>query len=73
MNKQEIAQWVIDNRYPKNENDKISDFEMFCFIKDNISLTLRQQREICAEVVGKTWGKDYLVMHGTVMNCREPE
>lgn len=25
----EIAQWVIDNRYPKNEYDKISDFEMY--------------------------------------------
>ncbi|MFT3679447.1 MAG: hypothetical protein QM791_04190 [Ferruginibacter sp.] len=24
----EIAQWVIDNRYPKSENEKISDFEM---------------------------------------------
>jgi hypothetical protein len=21
-----IAQWVIDNRYPKSENDKVSDF-----------------------------------------------
>ena len=26
---QEIAQWVIDNRYPKSENDKVSDFEMY--------------------------------------------
>jgi len=25
----EIAQWVIDNRYPKGENDKVSDFEMY--------------------------------------------
>lgn len=25
----EIAQWVIDNRYPKNENDKVSDVEMY--------------------------------------------
>jgi hypothetical protein len=25
----EIAQWVIDNRYPKSENDKVSDFEMY--------------------------------------------
>jgi len=24
-----IAQWVIDNRYPKNENNKVSDFEMY--------------------------------------------
>lgn len=26
---QEIAQWVIDNRYPKWENEKVSDFEMY--------------------------------------------
>lgn len=26
---QEIAQWVIDNRYPKSENNKVSDFEMY--------------------------------------------
>lgn len=26
---EEIAQWVIDNRYPKNELNKISDFEMY--------------------------------------------
>jgi hypothetical protein len=25
----EIAQWVIDNRYPKSENEKVSDAEMY--------------------------------------------
>ena len=25
----EIAQWVIDNRYPKNEKEKVSDLEMY--------------------------------------------
>ena len=25
----EIAQWVIDNRWPKGENDKVSNLEMF--------------------------------------------
>jgi len=25
----EIAQWVIDNRYPKSENEKVSDIEMY--------------------------------------------
>jgi hypothetical protein len=24
-----IAQWVIDNRYPKSENEKVSDVEMY--------------------------------------------
>ena len=26
---EEIAQWVIYNRYPKSENEKISDAEMY--------------------------------------------
>ena len=29
MNKDNIAQWVIDNRYPKSEFNKISDMEMY--------------------------------------------
>ena len=29
MNAKEIAQWVIDNRYPKSENNKMSDFELY--------------------------------------------
>lgn len=36
MKTEEIAQWVIDNRFPKNENDKISDSEMYHFLVDNI-------------------------------------
>jgi hypothetical protein len=34
MTAEEKAQWVIDNRYPKSEKDKVSDFEMYHFIKD---------------------------------------
>lgn len=26
---EQIAQWVIDNRYPKSENNKLSDIEMY--------------------------------------------
>lgn len=33
---EEIAQWVIDNRYPKSENDKVSDFEMYQTLVDDI-------------------------------------
>lgn len=29
MSIEEIAQWVIDNRYPKSEQDKLSDFELY--------------------------------------------
>lgn len=32
----EIAQWVIDNRYPKSENEKISDVEMYHELVDSI-------------------------------------
>lgn len=39
---QEIAQWVIDNRYPKNENDKVSDFEMYQFLIEAMNQVLRQ-------------------------------
>jgi len=35
MKKEELAQWVIDNRYPKSEKEKISDHEMYHTIVDN--------------------------------------
>jgi len=31
---EELAQWVIDNRYPKSELDKTSDLEMYHYIVD---------------------------------------
>jgi hypothetical protein len=33
---EEIAQWVIDNRYPKSEKEKVSDFEMYNIIVETI-------------------------------------
>ena len=39
---QEIAQWVIDNRYPKSENDKVSDFEMYHTLIEAMNQVLRQ-------------------------------
>ena len=38
MKAEEIAQWVIDNRYPKSENDRISDLEMYNEIVDSIKV-----------------------------------
>lgn len=38
---QEIAQWVIDNRYPKSENDKVSDSEMYNYLIDAINNVLK--------------------------------
>jgi hypothetical protein len=32
----ELAQWVIDNRYPKNENEKVSDVEMYHELVESI-------------------------------------
>lgn len=29
---EETAQWVIDNRYPKGENEKVSDFEVYQYL-----------------------------------------
>tara|TARA_R110000772_G_C13310212_1_gene439999 strand:- start:33217 stop:33501 length:285 start_codon:yes stop_codon:yes gene_type:complete len=36
MNKEEIAQWVIHNRYPKSELEKMSDCEMYYALIDKI-------------------------------------
>ena len=36
MNKEQIAQWVIDNRYSKSENNKVSDSEMYYTLIDKL-------------------------------------
>lgn len=36
MTAEEIAQWVIDNRYPKSEDDKISDHELYYELVEKI-------------------------------------
>jgi hypothetical protein len=36
----EIAQWVIDNRYPKSEHEKIGDAEMYHTIIEKINQVL---------------------------------
>jgi len=41
-NAQEIAQWVIDNRYPKSEKEKVSDLEMFYYLVDEITKLIRK-------------------------------
>lgn len=33
---EKIAQWVISNRYPKNEKEKVSDHEMYHALIDKI-------------------------------------
>ena len=38
MTPETIAQWVIENRYPKSENEKVSDSEMYHTIVDMLRL-----------------------------------
>ena len=40
MKVEEIAQWVIDNRYPKSENNKVSDSEMYYTLIEKINQAL---------------------------------
>lgn len=44
----ELAQWVIDNRYPKSENEKTSDAEMYNTIVDTFQ-NLNQKSELKIE------------------------
>ena len=39
---EETSQWVIDNRYPKSENDKVSDAEMYQTLIEAMNQVLRQ-------------------------------
>ena len=41
MTAKETAQWVIDNRYPKNEHQKVSDAEMYHELVDRINKSIR--------------------------------
>lgn len=43
----DIARWVINNRYPKSENDKVSDAEMLQKVKESI---YDQQSSLLSEV-----------------------
>lgn len=47
MNKEEIAQWVIDNRYHKNEQSKMSDAEMYHTLIDKLT---PPQQSVSAEI-----------------------
>ena len=45
MKTEEIAQWVIDNRYPKSEQNKVSDAEMYHILCERITKQLECQQE----------------------------
>ena len=46
MTKELIAQWVIDNRYGKSENDKVSDSEMYHKLVDEIESLIQNHGDI---------------------------
>jgi hypothetical protein len=45
---EEIAQWVINNRYPKSENEKVSDLEMYHQLVTNIKKLSPQETLNCS-------------------------
>lgn len=59
MKPEEIAQWVISNRYPKSELDKVSDLEMYNFIVDKT-----------AELIGPEIDLDLLAVENEKKNQR---
>jgi hypothetical protein len=45
---EEIAQWVINNRYPKNELEKVSDAEMYqTLVQEIYNLLNPTDKKIC--------------------------
>lgn len=42
---EEIAQWVISNRYPLSENEKVSDFEMYNKLVEDIKRLCLSQND----------------------------
>lgn len=46
INKDSIAQWVIDNRYPKSEFNKVSDMEMYHEIVGMIEKLINKTNDI---------------------------
>ena len=43
---EKIAQWVIDNRYPKDENNKLSDFELYNILIDKLKQLPTKQNSV---------------------------
>jgi len=60
MKTEEIAQWVIDNRYSKSENNKVSDSEMYYTLIDKINeaLSIGSVTPRYFYVVEKNYGED---------------
>lgn len=57
-----IAQWVIDNRYPKSEDNKVSDSELYHGIVDKINETISALEQ---------WVKEAEIIINGVNNLRD--
>ena len=58
---EEIAQYVIDNRYPKSEQEKVSDSELYQYILDGfhqeLQKALKEKDKECGQAM-----KDFMAM-----------
>lgn len=54
MKAEEIAQWVIDNRYAKSENQKMSDAEMYHTLVEKITGTWKDKKMEPTSTLKKT-------------------
>ena len=46
MTKEEIGQWVIDNRYSKGENRTVSEHEMYHTVVDEIEKLIKNHGDV---------------------------
>ena len=65
MTKEKIAQWVIDNRYPKSENNKISDSEMYNTLIERIEEAINYTH-CCSKLIDR----DKLTIEEIEEDCR---
>jgi len=78
MKAEEIAQWVLDNRY-KTEPERMTDAEMYNLLLDKIgvykSMKCKEQRGMIAEMTGEISGSYILnaYQQDIVKNFNEPE
>lgn len=61
---EEVAQWVIDNRYAKSELEKVSDFEMYNTIIDKCS-KWQQERSYSEEEIKQAFKVGFSIGYGS--------
>ena len=55
-----IAQWVIDNRFPKSENEKVTDVEMYHELVVRIEKLCNKKPEINCSTCKHIEGSKYI-------------